>query len=221
MRTGLSSSMGPWRSSCWPPLVIVVLIPSRPRSTSALPTTHWSLRWYCEVFITPASSNSFLLSLRLALLSAFVATGAHLPRSSTRSSASSSPGRKTLDGLFMSSFSCLRWCFGIAMLQFLNLHGLTTAFGPGRGAHRDHRAFCGARDHGGTPRGAAIELEWAAIDLGAGRLGTIWHITLPLAGRGVLAGLFPFCLHHLVRRSDHDHPSPGHVPELPVAVLNI
>ncbi|HKO10034.1 MAG TPA: ABC transporter permease [Alphaproteobacteria bacterium] len=194
MRTGLKLFNGAMAVFMLAPLVIVVLISFTPEEYFALPTTRWSLRWYREVFHYPGFVDAFLLSLRLALLSAFVATGLTflavyaLVRFEL-------PGRKTLDGFFMSPLLVPAVVFGIAMLQFLNLHGLYNNFWGLAAAHIVIIVPFAARAIMAALHEVPHQLEWAAMSLGAGRLGTIWRITLPLAGRGVLAGfLFAFII---------------------------
>jgi putative spermidine/putrescine transport system permease protein len=176
------------------PLVLIVLMSFTPDEFFAIPTSHWSLKWYSAVFAYPGFVDAFFLSLRLALLTALLATT--LTFFAVYALVRYRPtGHRALDSLFMSPLLVPAVVFGIAMLQFLNRHGLYNNFYGLVAAHVIVVVPFTARAITATLRDVPYQLEWAAMSLGATRLGMLWRITLPLAARGVLAGfLFAFII---------------------------
>lgn len=176
------------------PLVLIVLMSFTPDQFFALPTNHWSLRWYREVLGYSAFIDAFWLSLRLAVVAALVATVLTffacyaLVRFEL-------PGRRAADGFLMSPLLVPAVVFGIAMLQFLNHYGLYNTFTGMVVAHVIVIIPFVARAVLASLREVPRSLEWAAMSLGAGRLSVLWRVTLPLCARGVLAGfLFAFII---------------------------
>ena len=109
------------------PLVMIVLMSFTPSGGFTLPGWSWSLRWYRAVFTYPGFVDAFFLSLRLALTSALIASvlGFAAVYAMRRFPF---PGRDLLDALFMSPLLVPAVVFGIALLQFLNRHGLYNSF---------------------------------------------------------------------------------------------
>jgi putative spermidine/putrescine transport system permease protein len=176
------------------PLLLVVWMSFTPDSFFSLPLRTFSLRWYREIFVYPGFVNAFFLSLGLGLVAAGIATvlgflGAYaLIRFRF-------PGRAALDAFFMSPLLIPAVVFGIAMLQFVNRLGLYNAFVGVAAAHVVVVVPYTVRVIATALRAVPEEMEWAAMNLGAGRATMLRRITLPLARRGVLAAfLFAFIL---------------------------
>lgn len=176
------------------PLVLIVLMSFTPDEFFALPAWHWSLRWYRAVFAYPGFVDAFFLSLRLALIAALLATG--LTFFAVYALIRYRPaGARALDGLFMAPLLVPAVVFGIAMLQFLNRYGLYNNFYGLVAAHIVVVVPFTARAITAALREVPHQLEWAALSLGASRLGTLCRITIPLAARGIFAGfLFAFII---------------------------
>jgi putative spermidine/putrescine transport system permease protein len=169
------------------PLVLIVWMSFTPAAFFKLPFTEFSLRWYAEAFNYPGFLNAFVLSLELALVAGFLATGlaffAAYGLVRFRFA-----GRGALEGLFMAPILVPGVVYGIAMLQFANGLGLYNTFAALVLAHVSIVTPYALRTIHAQMRAVPEDLEWAARNLGATRLGAILRVTLPLCGRGVLAG---------------------------------
>jgi putative spermidine/putrescine transport system permease protein len=169
------------------PLVLIVWMSFTPAAFFRLPFSDFSLRWYREAFNYPGFLNSFVLSLQLALVSGLVATALSffaaygLVRYRFR-------GKAALQALFMSPILVPGVVFGIAMLQFVNGMGLYNTFWALVLAHVSLIVPYALRTIHAQLRAVPEDVEWAAQTLGAGKLRTLWKVTLPLCRRGVLAG---------------------------------
>jgi putative spermidine/putrescine transport system permease protein len=169
------------------PLVLIVWMSFTPAAFFRLPVSDFSLRWYHEAFNYPGFLNSFMLSLRLALVSGLIATALSffaaygLVRYRFR-------GKGALEALFMSPILVPGVVFGIAMLQFVNSIGLYNTFWALVLAHVSLIVPYALRTIHAQLRNVPEDVEWAAQTLGAGKLRTLWKVTLPLCRRGVLAG---------------------------------
>ena len=165
-----------------------------PSGGFTLPGWSWSLRWYRAVFTYPGFVDAFFLSLRLALTSALIASvlGFAAVYAMRRFPF---PGRDLVDALFMSPLLVPAVVFGIALLQFLNRHGLYNSFAGLVAAHVVVVAPFVVRAIGAALHDVPYQLEWAAMSLGASLPVVVWRVTLPLAARGGLAGfLFAFII---------------------------
>jgi putative spermidine/putrescine transport system permease protein len=169
------------------PLVLIVWMSFTPAAFFKLPVGDFSLRWYREAFNYPGFLNSFFLSLRLALVSGAIATALSffaaygLVRYRFR-------GKAALEALFMSPILVPGVVFGIAMLQFVNAIGLYNTFWALVLAHVSLIVPYALRTIHAQLRSVPEDVEWAAQTLGAGKLKTLWRVTLPLCRRGVFAG---------------------------------
>jgi putative spermidine/putrescine transport system permease protein len=169
------------------PLVLIVWMSFTPAAFFRLPLSDFSLRWYREAFNYPGFLNSFVLSLQLAVVSGVIATALSffaaygLMRHRFR-------GKAALEALFMSPILVPGVVFGIAMLQFVNGIGLYNTFWALVIAHVSLITPYALRTIHAQLRAVPEDVEWAAQTLGAGKLRTLWKVTLPLCRRGVLAG---------------------------------
>lgn len=176
------------------PLVLIVWMSFTPDEFFTLPTSEFTLRWYRQIFAHPGFVNAFFLSLRLAVVSALVAsTLAFLAAYAIVRF--EFPGRNALDALFMSPLIIPAVVFGIAMLQFLNRFGLYNTFVSLVAAHVIVVIPFAIRAINAALREVPKELEWAAMNLGASRLRALWKVTLPISLKGVAAGfIFAFIM---------------------------
>ena len=168
------------------PIVLIVWMSFAPGRLFRLPLTEFSLRWYREAFAYPGFLNAFWLSLRLALASGALAVvlsflaAYGLSRSRFR-------GKAAIDALFMSPLVVPAVVFGIAMLQFANLVGLYNSFTALLLTHLAIVVPYAVRTIHSSLSAVPIEVEWAAMSLGARRPTMLRRIVLPLAARGVAA----------------------------------
>lgn len=169
------------------PLVLILWMSFTPAAFFKLPVSEFSLRWYREAFHYPGFLNAFFLSAELALVSGLVATclaffaSYGLTRFQFR-------GKAGLEALFMSPILVPGIVYGIAMLQFANTLGLYNTFWALVLAHVCIVGPYALRTIHAQMRSVPEDLEWAAQNLGATRLRAIFRVTLPMCGRGVLAG---------------------------------
>jgi putative spermidine/putrescine transport system permease protein len=169
------------------PLVLIVWMSFTPAAFFRLPLTEFSLRWYREAFAYPGFLNSFLLSLRLAAISATIATVLAF-LASYGLARYRFPGKSALEGLFMSPLLVPGVVYGIAMLQFVNALGFYNTFWALVLAHVAIVAPYALRTIHAQIRAVPEDVEWAARTLGATRARTLLRVTLPLCARGVLSG---------------------------------
>ena len=176
------------------PLVLIVWMSFTPDEFFKLPTHEFTLRWYRQVFAHPGFVDAFVLSLRLAVVSALVASvlAFFAAYAIVRFDF---PGRGALDALFMSPMIVPAVVFGIAVLQFLNRFGLYNTFASLVAAHVIVVVPFALRAINAALREVPQELEWAAMNLGASRLRALRSVTLPIALKGVAAGfIFAFIM---------------------------
>ncbi len=176
------------------PLVLIVWMSFTPDEFFKLPTREFTLRWYRQVFAHPGFVDAFVLSMRLAVVSALVASvlAFFAAYAIVRFDF---PGRGALDALFMSPMIVPAVVFGIAVLQFLNRFGLYNTFASLVAAHVIVVVPFALRAINAALREVPQELEWAAMNLGASRLRALRSVTLPIALKGVAAGfIFAFIM---------------------------
>jgi putative spermidine/putrescine transport system permease protein len=168
------------------PIVLIVWMSFTPGVTFRVPLGDFSLRWYREAFHYPGFLDAFFLSARLAAVAgalavvlSFLAAYA-LARSNFR-------GKAALEALFMSPLIVPAVVFGIAMLQFSNRLGFYNSFISLAIAHVAIVTPYAIRTIHSSLRTVPIEMEWAAMNLGARRSTVLVKIMLPLCGRGLLA----------------------------------
>lgn len=168
------------------PIVLIVWMSFTPGALFRLPLDNFSLRWYREVFAYPGFFNAFLLSVRLGVVSGVLAVvlsflGAYgVARSRV-------PGRALIEGLFTAPLIVPAVVFGIAMLQFSNRLDFYNTFASLVVAHVAIATPYAYRSIQAALRAVPIEMEWAAMNLGARRGTVLMRIVLPLCGRGMLA----------------------------------
>lgn len=176
------------------PLVLIVWMSFTPNEFFVLPTREFTLRWYRQIFAHPGFVDAFFLSLRLAIVSALVASVLAF-LAAYAIVRFEFPGRGALDALFMSPMIVPAVVFGIAVLQFLNRLGLYNTFASLVAAHVIVVVPFALRAINAALREVPQELEWAAMNLGASRLRALRSVTLPIALKGVAAGfIFAFIM---------------------------
>lgn len=173
------------------PIVLVVWISFTPTSVFVVPLHSFSLRWYREALSYPGFVDAFLLSLRLAVLSALGAVSLSF-LAAYGLVRFRPPGRGALLAFFTSPLLVPGVVFGVAALQYVNTLGLYNTLTGLLLAHAVLVVPYAVRSLEVTLRGVPQELEWAAQSLGASRARMLWTVTLPLCARGLVAA-FLFC----------------------------
>ena len=169
------------------PLVMVVWMSFTPAEIMQPPLTEFSLRWYVAAFNYPGFVNALWLSARLALVSGLAATLLSFIAAYGLVRARRFPGVDAVNGLFLSPLIVPAVVFGIAMLQFVNAAGLYNTFASLVLAHVVVVTPFAVRTLIASLRNVPIEVEWAAMNLGASRAKVLFLIVLPVCARGMLA----------------------------------
>jgi putative spermidine/putrescine transport system permease protein len=169
------------------PLVMVIWISFTPAEIMQPPMTEFSFRWYSAAFEYPGFVNALWLSARLALVSGLLATLLSFIAAYGLVRGRGFPGVDLVNGLFLSPLIIPAVVFGIAMLQFVNAAGLYNTFASLVLAHVVVVTPFAVRTLIASLRSVPIEVEWAAMNLGASRAKVLFLIVLPVCARGMLA----------------------------------
>lgn len=169
------------------PLVMVVWMSFTPAEIMQPPLTEFSLRWYAAAFDYPGFVNAFWLSARLALISGLLATLLSFLAAYALVRGRRFRGVDAVNGLFLSPLIIPAVVFGIAMLQFINATGLYNTFASLVLAHLVVITPFAIRTLISALRAVPIEVEWAAMNLGASRLAVLFLVVLPVCARGMMA----------------------------------
>ncbi|MCC7274449.1 MAG: ABC transporter permease [Alphaproteobacteria bacterium] len=173
------------------PIVLVVWMSFTPSMRFEVPLGAFSLRWYRELFSYDAFIDSAILSLRLGLVAALVATAVGF-LAAYGVVRGRPPGSGALVALFTAPLIVPAVVYGIAVLQFTNLVGLYGSFTALLLAHVVIVLPFAMRTLQATLEGHGPELEWAAMSLGARRRHAVLLVTVPLCLRGMVSA-FLFC----------------------------
>lgn len=169
------------------PLVMVIWISFTPAEIMQPSLTEFSLRWYRAAFEYPGFTNALWLSAQLALVSGLAATLLSFIAAYGLVRGRAFPGVDLVNGLFLSPLIIPAVVFGIAMLQFINAAGLYNTFASLMLAHIVVVTPFAVRTLIASLRSVPIEVEWAAMNLGASRTKVLFLIVLPVCARGMLA----------------------------------
>jgi putative spermidine/putrescine transport system permease protein len=169
------------------PLVIVIWMSFTPSQLFVLPLGEFSLRWYRATVAHSGFADSFLLSLRLALASAVIATALSFLAAYGLTRSRRFRGAGAIEATFLSPLIVPAVVFGIAMLQFVNTLGLYNTFASLVLAHVVVITPFAVRTLQASLREVPIEVEWAAMNLGASRAAVLWRIVLPISLRAIVA----------------------------------
>ena len=169
------------------PLAMVVWMSFTPAELLVVPFGDFSLRWYRAAFDYPGFVQAFVLSVQTALVAGGLATVLSFLAAYALVRGRDFPGRDAVNGLFLSPLIIPAVVFGIAMLQFINAMGLYNTFASLVLAHVVVITPFAIRTLQAALRAVPIEVEWAAMNLGASRASVLWRIVLPVCSRGILA----------------------------------
>lgn len=169
------------------PLVVVCLVAFTPENTLSLPTAGFSLRWFAAVFARADFLTAFYNSLRLAVLSASLATLVAVP-AALAITRYRFPGLGFLNGLFLSPIIIPHLVLGVAMLRLFALMGVNGSFSWLVLAHMVVITPYVLRLVIAAAIGVDRSAEQAAESLGAGRITLFCRITLPMILPGVAGG---------------------------------
>lgn len=170
------------------PIVIVVVVAFSSTSFVAFPPRGpLSLQWFQRFFEYKPFINSFIVSVEIAVLSAFLGSLIGVPaalslvRSRMRIA-------NAIMAFLLSPLSMPLIVLGFALLFYLSRLGLGVSFASLLIAHTVVSLPYIVRTVAGVYRGLSPELEELAAILGASRWQVFRHVTLPMVKPGIFAG---------------------------------
>ncbi|MBF7141249.1 MULTISPECIES: ABC transporter permease [Pseudomonas] len=169
------------------PLVVVCLVAFTPENTLSLPTKEFSLRWFTAVFERADFITAFANSLKLAALSATLATLIAVP-AGLALTRYRFPGQGVINGLLLSPIIIPHLVLGVALMRLFALLGVNGSFSWLVLAHVVVITPYVLRLVIATAIGVDRSAEQAAESLGAGRMTLFWRITFPMILPGVAGG---------------------------------
>ena len=174
------------------PLPVVILSSFSQSSMITFPPMGYSVKWYSGLLERMEYIESFLLSLRIALLCVVISltcgtlASLALVRYNFR-------GKEIMKSLFLSPLMLPAVIVGISILRFLVSIGWVATFKGILLAHLVLTTAYVVRTISASLVGFDITLEEAARDLGANAFYTFRHVTLPIIKPGlIVAGIFAF-----------------------------
>ncbi|BBY65538.1 ABC transporter permease [Mycolicibacterium helvum] len=201
------------------PLITTALFSFNGSPVQTWPMDGFTLRWYRELLSDNAMIAAVLYSLRVALVAVFVSAVAGFAFALIAQRLEFS-GKRILDAVLAVPLVAPGMVLGISLLVVFNLGEIPTGFVT---IVIGHSAFI-------TPLVMFIlqqrlktmdpSIEHASMDLGAGRIKTFWHVTLP----GVRVSLLAACLLGFTLSMDEIAVSfflAGTQPTLPVYVWGL
>lgn len=169
------------------PIVIVVGVSFTATPYVVFPPQGLSLQWFERFFSYPAFTNSLIVSIQIALLSAFFGCLIGVPAALAlvRSKMKSADMVMTF---LLSPLSMPLIVTGFALLFYLSWLGLGVTFESLLIAHTVVSLPYIVRTVAGVYRGISPDYEESAAALGANRWQVFLHITLPTIKPGIFAG---------------------------------
>lgn len=173
------------------PIVVVIGGSFTSAEFMTFPPKGLSLRWYEELKNQPQFLQGFWVSIQLGVATAVVATiigalaGIGLSRLKR--------GSEGVSVLLLSPLLVPSVIIGVAVLQFLNLLNITSAFIALLIGHSVTTVPYVIRSVVASVQMMQKDIEWAAANLGASPWRVLWHVTLPNIRPGVVGGaIFAF-----------------------------
>ncbi|WBU56288.1 ABC transporter permease [Paracoccus sediminicola] len=169
------------------PIIVVIGVSFTPTGFLEFPPSGISLRWFREIWDHPDFIAAAWVSLKLAFVSATVATLLSLP-AALAIGRGRFPGRDALQSLFLSPLMVPTVVLGIAFLRFLTLVGLNGTFFGLMLCHAIIITPFILRLVLAAVTGLDQSVEKAATSLGASRWTVFRRITFPAILPGVIGG---------------------------------
>ena len=169
------------------PLIVVILVSFSGKGYISMPFDGASLRWYREILKAPELLSAFLLSIRLGLASATLASAAAIP-AALAIARYRFVGREGLMGFLMSPMMIPHVVLGIAFLRFFSIMAWTGSFAALVLVHALIVTPFSLRLTLAAVIGLERDAEHAARSLGASRFVAFRRILLPLILPGVAGG---------------------------------
>ncbi len=169
------------------PLVVVIAVSFTDKGFISMPFDGASLRWFRAILDNGEIVAAFLLSIRLALVSATIGVLLALP-AALAIARYRFPGRGALTGFFLSPMMIPAVVLGIAFLRFLSLLGLNGSFWALCAAHVIVVLPYALRLALSSAIGLDRDAERAALSCGASRFTAFRRVVLPMIRTGVAGG---------------------------------
>ncbi|MCV7228820.1 ABC transporter permease [Mycolicibacterium komossense] len=160
------------------PLITTALFSFNASNVQTWPMQGFTTQWYSDLFADQAMITALLFSLRVALMAVLISAIAGLTFSLIAQRVQFS-GKRVLDAVLAIPLVAPGMVLGISLLVVFNLAQVETGF---MTLVIGHAAFI-------TPLVMFVlqqrlktmdpSIEHASMDLGAGRIKTFWHVTLP------------------------------------------
>jgi putative spermidine/putrescine transport system permease protein len=176
------------------PLVVVIGVSFTTTAYLTFPPVGLTLDWYRKSLADPTYVEAFMLSVKLAVASTFVALLAGVPAALVLAR-SSFVGRGVIAQVFLSPLVLPNIIVGVAILQFASLLGFGRSIWWLLVGHVVLVIPYVMRTTMASLSGLNLSSEEAAQDLGATPMETFFLVTLPQIKPGVIAGaLFAFIM---------------------------
>ena len=176
------------------PILVVVAVSFSSLGYVAFPIPSVSLRWFQRIIEYTPFMDGLRVSIVLAFASTALAALIGVP-AALAIGRSSHPLAQALAAFLLSPVSMPLIVLGYALLFYLSVLGVGTGFGALLIAHTVIGIPYLVRTVTGIYRALPPDYEEASAILGAGRLATLWLVTLPLIRPGIFAGaLFAFLI---------------------------
>lgn len=201
------------------PLITTALFSFNGSNVQTWPMQGFTTQWYADLFADDAMLSALLYSLKVAVAAVVVSAVAGLTFALIAQRVEFS-GKRVLDAVLAIPLVAPGMVLGISLLVVFNFAQLSTGFAT---LVIGHAAFI-------TPLVMFVlqqrlktmdpSIEHASMDLGAGRIKTFWHVTLP----GVRVSLLAACLLGFTLSMDEIAVSfflAGTEPTLPVYVWGL
>lgn len=169
------------------PLLVVMLMAFTDKGYLSLPTDGLSLRWFSALLDNQEMLDAFLLSLKLGVASASVATLLAIP-AALAISRYDFPGRGALTGFLLSPLMIPSVVLGIAFLRFFSLAQIGGSLWALTVTHVVVVLPYALRLTLASTIGLERDVEHAALSLGASRWAVFLRIVLPRIRTGVIGG---------------------------------
>ena len=171
------------------PTVIIVITSFTGAATLKFPPPSYSLRWYAELANSQQILDAALFSFKVAVL-ATLGTAVLGTLAAAAIARSRSPLARLLDAVFMSPMVLPGIALGLALLMLFSLSGIRLSIWTLAAGHIVVCIPFVLRMVAASVQQVSVSLEESSASLGAGRVYTFLHVTLPLIKRGIIAGSF-------------------------------
>ncbi|MFC0217614.1 putative spermidine/putrescine transport system permease protein [Pseudochelatococcus lubricantis] len=169
------------------PIVLVVIASFSSASFIQFPIRGWSLKWYVRAIEYGPFMKSLWISIQLAVASTLAGCLLGVPAALALARSRTAAAR-TLAAFLVAPISIPAIVLGFALLYYLSAVGIGVSFFGLWVAHTVVAIPYIARTVLAVYRSVPENLEEAAAILGASRLSTLRHVTLPMVRPGIFAG---------------------------------